>query len=224
MKRAIYIFLLISNVLSLKAQESEIVIENNPENAKIPFYNGLIFATDLYGLGTWFFGSDMSNAEVSISANLKHKFFPIIELGLGRADALSEKDVVYKSTTPYARIGINYNTMAKKGSKSYLYAGVRYGFSSFKYDVSGPDIEDLVWGGTVPYNYKGESSTAQWLELLVGVKAEIIKNFALGWSLRYKAPLSVKDNIHSTPWYVPGMGKNKSGFGMSYDLIYVLPF
>ena len=79
----------------------------------------------------------------------------------------SETGIHYKSKmAPFFRIGVDYNTMAKKKEKnSYLYAGLRYAFSSFKYDVStmpaddpilgdvigNPSLEDGYWGGSVPF-------------------------------------------------------------------------
>lgn len=226
----VYIILLTSSLLivtsPVKAQQTPEAGKVKIEEEKIPLYNGISIGMDLFGIGSKLFGGDFLSSEVSIDANLKNRFFPVIEIGYGHTDATDDDyGIHYKSSAPYARIGLDYNTMSKKRSDSFLFVGMRYGFTAFKYDVQAPDLQDPIWGGSVPFNYNGISSRAHWMELLVGIKVKIVKNFRMGWTLRYKARFSVKDDINSTPWYIPGYGSNKStNFGFTYNLIYKLPF
>ena len=125
-----------------------------------------------------------------------------------------------------------------KEKNSYLYVGLRYAFSSFKYDVStlpvddpiwggsigNPSLEDDYWGGSVPFSHLGMKGSMQWFELVVGVKVRIYKNFNMGWSVRMKYKTSASTNEYANPWYVPGYGKFKSNnMGITYSLIYKLP-
>jgi len=188
-----------------------------------PLYNGTFVGVDLYGLGNNMFGSSFMNSEVSVDVNLKNRFFPVLEVGYGKVED-EEDGVSYSSSAPYFRIGMNYNMMFKKKSMSHLYLGARYGFSTLSYDVKGTVLDDL-YSGEVPFEYMGEKTNAHWMELVFGLRAQVYKNFLMGWSIRYKARFSVKENIHSTPWYIPGFGENKSSnFGVTYSLIYKLPF
>ena len=57
-----------------------------------------------------------------------------------------------------------------------LLVGLRYGVSSFKYDVDAlglddpiyggivgnPNLDDEIWGGSLPYNHKGMKGSMQW--------------------------------------------------------------
>lgn len=206
----------------------------------IPFYNGTYVGLDLYGMGSKLLGGDFMSTEVSVAVNLKNRFIPTIELGMGGTDEWNETGVHYKSkAAPYFRIGVDYNTMAKKVEKnSYLYVGLRYGLTSFKYDVStmpaedplwgdgigNPSLGDDVWGGSVPFNHLGMKGSMQWFELVFGVKVRIYKNFNMGWSLRMKYKTSASIGEYGNPWYVPGYGKYKSNnMGITYSLIYKLP-
>lgn len=225
-----YIILLMSSLLFIafpvQAQHPPQPEGVKVEEEKIPLYNGVSIGVDLFGIGNKLFGGDFLSSEVSIDANLKNRFFPIIEIGYGLTDTTDDDyNIHYKSSAPYARIGLDYNTMSKKKSDSFLFAGMRYGFTAFKYDVQAPELEDPIWGSSVPFSYNGINSHAHWIELLVGIRVKIIKNFQMGWTVRYKARLNVKDNINATPWYIPGYGSNKStNFGFTYNLIYKLPF
>ncbi len=191
----------------------------------VPLYNGTFVGVDVYGIGSKMLGGNFMSSEVSVDMNLKNRFFPVLEAGFGATNTDNEEGFIYKSSAPYFRIGMNYNTMFKKKSLSHLYVGVRYAFSAMSYDVKGPALKDDIWPGEVPFEYSGEKTTAQWIELVIGVRAQIYKNFLMGWALRYKSRLSVKENVNTTPWYIPGFGENKSTtFGVTYSLIYKLPF
>ena len=200
-------------------KKKEVVVDT------IPFYNGTYVGVDLYGIGSKMLGGDFMSSEVSIGVNLKNKFIPTIEFGMGGTDTWNETGIHYKSkAAPFFRIGVDHNTMAKKKEKnSYLYVGLRYAFSSFKYDVStmpvddpiwggsigNPSLEDDYWGGSIPFSHLGMKGSMQWFELVVGVKVRIYKNFNMGWSVRMKYKTNASTNEYANPWYVPGYEKVK---------------
>lgn len=210
--------------MPLLAQSKADIEEVRPEE---PLYKGTSVYVDLFGIGSKLLGGDFFSTEIGVEVNLKQKYFPVVELGYGTTDATEDTyNMHYKSASPYARIGLNYNMMSKSGKDSYLYLGLRYGFAPLKYDVSGPPMDDDIWtGDKIPFEYKGEKSTAHWGEFLVGIKAQVYKNLLMGWTFRYKARIHVKDNPNTTPWYIPGFGSNTSTkFGFTYSIIYQLPF
>lgn len=207
----------------------------------IPFYNGTYIGVDVYGLGSKMLGGDFLSSEISVGVNLKNKFIPTMEIGFGSTDTWGDNGIHYKSNAaPFFRIGADYNTMAKKKEKnSYLYAGLRYGFTSFKYDVSSmpfddpiwgdqidnPGLTDGIWGGSASYDHLGMKASVHWLELVVGVKVKIYRSFYMGWALRMKYKISDSISEYGAPWYVPGYGKYKSNnMGITYSLIYKLPY
>ncbi len=210
------------------------------QKIEYPLYNGTYISADLYGLGSKALGGDFLSSEISIDINLKNRFFPVLELGYGTTDTWAEDDGInYKTSAPYMRIGINYNTMYKKKRESHLYVGFRYALSSFKYDVSSPslsdpiwkgnipnpNLQDGIWGGSVPFNHTGLKGNMQWLELIVGMRVQVYKDFMMGWSVRMKRRLSGSGSEYADPWYVPGFGKySSSQIGLTYSLIYKLPF
>ena len=146
----------------------------------IPLYNGTYIGIDLYGIGSKLFGGDFLSSEISVGINLKNRFIPTIEFGMGNTDTWSETGIHYKSDlAPYFRIGVDYNVMAKKKEKnSFLYIGLRYAFTSFKYNVAtmpitdeiwgdhigNPSLEDDICGGSVPYKHTGMKGSMQWFE------------------------------------------------------------
>ena len=224
------IFASFINIVALLVMSLPVLAQGQKTEIKLPkevfpLYNGTFVGVDMYGLGSKAFGSNFQTSEVSVDVNLKNRYFPVLELGYGKTDE-QQDGVSYKSAAPYFRIGMNYNMMFKKKNLSHLYLGARYGFSAFSYDVKGSVSEDGIYSKEViPFEYTGEKSNAQWVELLFGIRAQIYKNFLMGWSLRYKVKLSAKENPYTSPGFIPGFGENKStNFGVTYSLIYKLPF
>ena len=198
------------------------------EDIQQPFYQGTMVNVDVSGLLGKAFGSEYTSTEASIECNLLAKYFPVFGLGYGSTDTVNEEtDIHYKTSAPYFRIGAGYNIFSKKPYlPGKLLVGARLGFSSFSYDVKAPAMTDPVWGETtIPVSFEGIKSNASWLELVAEVRTNVYKNFHLGFSLRYKSLFSVKKSENSEPLYIPGYGKNKSsGFGITYNISYKLPF
>lgn len=227
---SIYIILLLSSTFlfctPLAAQDKKATATEEKE--EVPLYQGTTIGIDVFGLGSKIFGGDITSTEISVEVNLKNRFVPTVEIGYGTTDTThDETNIHYKASAPYFRIGMNYNFFFKKPYlPGFLYGGIRYGYTSFSYDVDAPPLQDPIWGTTeVPFIYNGVKTNAGWAELLAGIKVNVYKNFYMGWSLRYRIRMSVKKAEHTEPWYIPGFGKNNStNLGVTYSLIYKLPF
>ena len=225
----IIVLLTLSNLLApLTANAQEKKVLTKEEWAQTPLYQGVMVGVDVSGLATKVLGSDMFSTEASVQLNLKNRFFPIVELGYGSIETTHEEtDIFYKTSAPYFRSGMDYNVFYQKPYlPGYFTVGLRYGHSSFKYDIQAPDLTDPNWGHTeVPFAYNGVKSNAGWLELVLGLKTQVYKSFYMGFSVRYRSRLNVGKSEHSEPYYIPGFGKNgSSNIGISYNLYYKLPF
>ncbi|MGI6219552.1 MAG: DUF6048 family protein [Bacteroidaceae bacterium] len=204
----------------------------------IPLYGGTYVGVDLYGIGAPLLGSDTKSSEVQVDVNLKNRFFPVAEIGYAVTDMVSEYGSRYQSRGTYFRLGLNYKIKYKNPSESHIFVGLRYGWSPFKYDVesipisdalfgegpSNPNLSDDIWGGSVPFRVEGASGTAHWGEIVFGLRAQVWKNFLMGWSLRYKMRFGYSGQDNAIPSYIPGFGENDtSAIGITYSLIYKLP-
>ena len=128
-----------------------------------PFYQGSSIGVEIAGIGGYLLGGDIMSSEILLQSNLKNRFLPTLEIGYGKTDVVNDaNDMHYKTSAPYFRIGMDYNVFyLKPYLPGYLYVGLRYGMSSFTYDVSGPDMTDPNYGGTtVPFSYSGMKSKA----------------------------------------------------------------
>ena len=211
---------------NLQAQEKKASAKETTEELK--FYQGVSVGVDVYGFLNQALGSDIMTTEASVEANLLNKFFPVVELGYASMNTTNdETDIFYKTSAPFFRVGLNYNVFHKKPHlPGYFTVGLRYGFSSFKYDVQAPDLVDPNWGHTsIPVSYTGQKTNASWAELVLGLRANVYKGFYTGFTVRYRARLSMTEHENSEPYFIPGYGKGKANnLGITYNIIYKLPF
>ncbi len=166
--------------------------------------------------------SSYGELEGALRANIKGTYFPIVEAGIGLSDHTDEATSLhYKTSSPFFRIGMDYNILADKTSPNRVFGGARLAFSPVAYDISGPELVDPYWHTSTPYDFKSLKGNMAWLELVFGVETKIWSIFHLGWSVRYKNRISCKSDSVGQPWYVPGFGKNgTTAIGGTFNLIF----
>jgi len=173
----------------------------------VALFRGLAVSVDLVGPAQLLL-SDYGQYEASLRVNLKDKYFPVFELGYGKADAEDvTTQVSYKTSAPYARAGIDFNVLKNKHDIYRAYVGFRYAFTTFKYDIYSPDVVDPVWGDHGQWGVTGISSNYHWLEGAFTIDAKIWGVVRMGWSFRYKRRVASKKTQYGNLWYVPGYGK-----------------
>lgn len=212
--------------------------EKTPPEIEYPLYNGVLVGIDLWGLGSGLFGGDFLSSEVVACVDLKHRFFPTVELGYGKTDSWNETGIHYKSGAPYFRVGMDYNALYKKKHGNMILVGLRYGYSSFGYDIESmgvsdpiyggtplnPNLTDDVWGGSIPYDHHMDGAM-HWLEFCLGIRACVWKSIYMGVGIKYHFNLSETKGQYGDPWYVPGFGKyGNNALGVQYTIMYKLPF
>lgn len=191
------------------------------EKDTVPLMRGFQVSFDLFGAGQIMLG-EYGQYEAALRLNLHDQWFPIVEVGYGKAN--HEDDLVtgitYKTEAPYFRAGVDFNMLKMKHQSNRLFAGFRYAFTSYKVDVWRQNFPDPVWLWPTGYGIRQESCSQHWLELVVGIDAQVIGPIHLGWSVRYKQRLVHDDGNIGKTWYVPGYGMwDTSALGGTFNFI-----
>jgi len=174
------------------------------------FFNGVAVAVDLVGPIQKAVG-DYGQYEASVRLNLKDRYFPIVEIGYGQADAEDASTrIAFRTKAPYGRLGVDFNLLKEKHEYYRVYGGVRYAFTSYKYDIDCPPVVDPVWGGESSWSAEGVKASCHWAELCAGVDVRVWGPLHLGWSVRYKQRIAHDDGTFGNTWYVPGYGRTGS--------------
>lgn len=190
------------------------------EEERGPFFCGVGVSVDLAGLvmlGVANYGS----VEGALRLNFRNRWFPVVELGVGSSDHENENtELRFKTSSPYGRVGVDYNFARDLTTGNRVYGGVRLAYCSMKFDLTGPAIEDVFYGGETEYSFYDLESSTTWLEFLFGLEAKIWRWFHLGWNVRYKRRLSQDSPELGKPWYVAGYGKNGGAtFGAQFNIV-----
>lgn len=202
-RRVAISLLLLTAVTTVSAQVKFFSFQKD----SIPLFRGFAVSVDLVGAGLMQF-TDNGQYEGALRVNLHDEWFPIVEAGYGKANHDDEVTRVHYSTSaPYFKIGIDKNMLKDKHGPNRLYVGLRYGFTSYKVDISRPDFPDPVWLWDTGYGVKDQPCKFHWIEAVVGVDAKIFGPLHLGWSFRYKRCVYHDEGQLGRTWYVPGFGK-----------------
>ena len=201
--RLIVSLLLLTLALSAQAQAKVFSLEKD----SIPFFRGFAVSFDLVGPAMLAL-TDRGEYEGALRVNLHDQWFPIFEMGVGRANHENDEvtGITYKTTAPYFRIGMDWNVLKKKHGPNRMYAGFRYAFTSFNVDIIRENLPDPVWQSLSGFGIQDLSCSMHWAEIVFGIDAKIIGPLHLGWSVRYKRPLYHKNGDIGNIWYVPGFG------------------
>jgi hypothetical protein len=168
---------------------------------------------------------DRYGTEFSVDMELLPNLFPTFETGI-EAMKIKTDYVDYVGSGSYSRIGIEYNFLQaeKATDKDIMYFGLRYGFAFARQEVNQYKI-DSYWG-TLTGSYGNQPFSAQWAEILMGIKGEVLHNLYMGWTIRGKIKLNSKEVGMPPLYFIPGYGKAENGFNFdfTYSLYYNIPW
>ena len=164
-------------------------------------------------------------AEISGDIEIYKNIYPVIELGYSSmSDTTDLFD--YASSGTYGRLGVDYNVLSMKDRSIHhsITVGARYGLSVFTQKAENMYMQNGYWGDMVLESYES-SLRGHWVELVGGLRAEVLPNLFLGWMVRFKFLLNQDMDPKVTPALVPGYGNgtNNRNFGFSYSIYYKIP-
>ena len=216
---AIVITTLITYHLSLVTSPAQDIL--NLERDTLPFFRGFAVSADVVGALQMHLG-DYGQYEAALRINLRNRYFPIVELGYGKADHVDDAvtEITYHTKAPYFRVGCDFNIAKNKRWQNRVFVGVRYGYTNYKADISRKPFKDPVWRWPTTYDVRGSKCYQHWAEVLFGIDAKVYGPLHLGWSARYRRRLFHDDGITGKTWYVPGYGtQDDTNLGVTFNVM-----
>ncbi|MFK8301426.1 DUF6048 family protein [Capnocytophaga stomatis] len=227
-----YIFII--NFLFFQSVLSQSVAEEN--KIETPSYKqryGLRVGMDISKPIRSFLDKDYSGIEFVGDYRINYKYYIGAELGMEQKNT-QEDYFSYKTKGQFIRFGVDYNTYGNwYGMENMIYVGGRYGFSLFSQELDSYTIhkDNQYWtenvvGKNPDWLRVYDGRTAHWLELVLGMKVELLKNFFAGASVRLGF-LVVNAQGDFPNYWVPGFNRVREGsrFGATYNysLSYLIP-
>ena len=191
---------------------------------------GLRFGVDLFKLTRSFYEKDYRGLELVGDYRLTRKHYIAVELG-NENKTVDDDRLNFTAQGTYLKAGFDYNAYENwLGMENMIYVGLRYGVSSFSQERNSYKIYDpnSIFGvqPVIVDAEKFSGLSAQWIEVVAGVKAEVFNNIYVGFSLRLNRMTSNKQPNNFENLYIPGFNRTYSGdfgVGFNYTVSYFLP-
>ncbi|MDE6397407.1 MAG: hypothetical protein K2K84_09050, partial [Muribaculaceae bacterium] len=145
--------------------------------------------------------------------------------GLGTAKRKSDRFTFpyHTPVVPYFKIGADYNFLYNSNPDYKFFAGVRYGFSAFRYSVTDITVSSSYWDETSVFDIPSTSANAGWFEVCLGLRVRLVKQLSAGWSLKYHSILHRSHPVAGDPWYIPGFGSSTSALSVAVNFTWTFP-
>lgn len=192
---------------------------------KQPLLHSASVSVDIWDPVMRAFGQKYGLVEFAAEVNLHNRYIPVVEIGLGETSYTPEENnYTFKvPVTPYFRIGCNYNFLYNSNPDYLVMAGVRFGYSRFRYEVNDVTLSSDYWGETATFNLPAQTGSLTYMQLLFGLRVRVFGPVSMGWCVRYKAKLHESAATYGEPWYIPGYGSRKGAITGSFYVTYTIP-
>ncbi len=175
-----------------------------------PTFNGASIGFNFFDAIMMLAGQRRASFDLQADCSIHNWFFPVVELGIGFADANPDDGRFHYKSSPafYGKIGMNYNFLYKSNPDYQVYLGLRAGVTHFSYSIDRIQAgSEYYQGEKGPTEVAGLTSTEFYGQAVAGLKVKIYRGFSMGWSFRYAFNIHRKWSDPLYPaWFTPGRG------------------
>lgn len=228
MLKYIFSLSLLMSLFLVQAQE----VENQKKDSIPPKVNryGLRVGVDLFKLTRSFYDNDYKGIEFVGDYRLTKKHYLAAEIG-NENKTTDDARLNFTTKGSYIKVGFDYNGYKNwLNMENIISIGLRYGVSTFSQQLNTYKIYNAnPYFGEVPEIISGEKFnglSASWIEVVAGIKAKVINNVYLGFSLRLNRLISNNKPASFDNLYIPGFNRTYDGdfgVGFNYTVSYFIP-
>lgn len=198
------------------------------QGVEVPVYQGTYLSLDIFNPVATIFNGGKFETSVSVDVSLWQRLFPVAELGF-MAINQQQDSYKYASGGAFLKLGANYNFLNYRIDRKYdhiFYAGLRYACSVTGYQLTDVAMSDGYWQTAGTYSDAYRQAVFGWMEVLVGVRVQVYKQFFMGVALQVKTFGHYYHDATHYPTYIPGFGVDNgaTSFGFLYHLTYQIPY
>ena len=164
-------------------------------------------------------------AEGYISADLNEKLSAVLAAGYLNYE-YSQYNYTYLSKGIFFRVGADFNLLKPKKSLGKYWGGIglRYGLSRYNSEI--PTFSQTNYWGEASSSIPEKTSWGHFIEASPGMRAEIFRNFSMGWAISLRMLIYSGSSKDLRPIAFPGYGNGTKRFssGFSYYLVWNIPY
>ena len=216
-------------LLTFSAVFSQEKVQDSIIPKKVQRY-GVRVGADVSKLARSFYEDDYKGLELVGDYRLTKKIYIAADLGTESKKVLEDR-LTFVTEGTYIKVGADYNAYENwLGMSNLIYLGGRYGASTFSQQLDSYTIYNAnpYFGEEVEIisGEKFDALSASWIEVVAGVKVEVVKNLYAGFSLRINYLISDTKPDNFQNLYIPGFNRTydgKFGVGFNYSISYFIP-
>ncbi len=215
--------------LNLVASQTKKNKDSVTSTQKVERY-GIRFGVDLYKVALSGFDKNYKGFELVGDFRLTKKYYLAAELG--NENKTSTEDLLnFTSKGSFIKAGFDFNAHENwLNLENMIYLGMRYGVSTFDQELNSYKVYNanpyFGQSQTIISGEKFTGLTAQWVEVILGVKTRVFNSVFVGFSLRANFLVSNNKPNGFDNLYIPGFNKTYAGnfgAGFNYTVSYLLP-
>jgi len=179
---------------------------------------------DLASLTLLYFDPDRMVYTMSVDYELKQDIYPVIDLGYQHVRIDRDK-YNYTSSGMFTRAGADVNLLnydKQVDVYEMMYIGGRYGFSHFNQQAENIAVPGEYWGDFSGGQIEKHPLNTHWISLVGGMRAEVFRNFFMGWSVFMNIRFYQSGAKGMDPYNIPGFGKGSNRVTVTFN--YALSF
>ena len=218
-KTSVYIISILIFILSFPAMAQV----EPPDSLDIPLK--LKAGIEVSGPAIYFTDKNILSIEGYLSADLNEKM--ALYLCAGYSDyKYSQYNYDYLNKGIFLKTGVDFNILKPQTAMGKYWAGIglHYGLSSFNSET--PFLKYENYWGTITSSVAPGTHWGHYLEASPGFRAEIFRNFSIGWSVSLRKLIYTGAGKDLKPIYIPGYGTADNSFstGISYYLMWDITY
>lgn len=191
---------------------------------------GLRVGVDLFKLTRGLYDDGYKGIELTGDYRLTRKYYLAAEIGNENKET-DESLLDFTTKGSYIKFGFDYNSHENwLNLENMIFIGLRYGFSTFSQELNSYEVYNpnpyFPENPQVPSGEKYSGLSAQWGEVVVGMKTQVFQNVFVGMSFRMNYLISNKRPDGFDNLYIPGFNRTYDGdfgVGFNYTVSYFIP-
>ncbi len=182
-------------------------------------WQGVLVGVDAHRFADYVLKPERTAYSGAFLLNFEEDYFLVLEPGYSAID-LKKESYTYKSSGEYVALGFDKN-MLNQNKRDFFGVGLRVGYSNYKHYAESISFSDPYWGeyttNTEPIN-----ENALWIDVVLGIRSEIVDNLYFGWSARLKIFAAGDRGNNLIPYDIPGFGKGSENINIAatYTIYY----
>jgi hypothetical protein len=191
---------------------------------------GIRVGADLSKIARTLYDKNYQGLEIVGDFRLTKKYFLAAEIG-SENKTTDDDQINFKTTGTYIKVGFDYNAHENwLDLENIISIGLRYSASTLSQRINSYEIYNTnPYFGVVPDTQPGREFgglSAQWVEVVAGMKTRVFDNFFVGFTLRANRLVSNQKPVGFDNLYIPGFNRTYDGdfgVGFNYTLTYFIP-